>query len=50
MDNYRKDFEESDELSKLEKLQHTMNRERKAWKKLLDNLELLRIKRSEPKE
>jgi len=42
---YQKDIPESpDELTRLEKLQSTMHRERKAWKKLLDNLETLRVK------
>lgn len=44
MENSYKSSEESDEISKLEKLQLIMNREREAWKKLLDNLEYLRIK------
>lgn len=48
MDSYYKYSEESDEISKLEKLQLIMNREREAWKKLLDNLETLRIKNAKP--
>ena len=48
MEDYYKSSEETDEISKLEKLQLIMNREREAWKKLLDNLETLRVKNAKP--